>query len=331
MRGSKPGSSVLDEVGRTPLVRLNRIAPGVPAEIYAKLEMMNPMGSVKDRIALFMIEKAESDGRIRPGDTIVDSSSGNTALGLAMVCRLKGYRLRMVIRDSTSSEKIKLLRALNVDLVLVDATLPPESPRSYNNVTPLVARETPNGYYLDQHNSPDNNEAHYRTTGPEIWEQMEGRIDYFVAGVGTGGTICGAGRFLKERDPRIKVVGVDPVGSVFFDYFHSGTLVKPGPYLMEGLGDEFLIECVEFDVLDDMIRIDDRTAFQMTRRLANVEAIFAGGSSGAAVWASLEVARRAGPKARIVTILADSANRYLSTIYNDDWLRQKFGDWPPAS
>ena len=331
MRGSDPGASVLEEIGRTPLVRLDRITAGVPCEIYAKLEMMNPMGSIKDRIARFMVEKAERAGRIRPGDTIVDNSSGNTALGLAMVCRLKGYKLRMVIRDSTSFEKIKFLRALNVDLVMVDATLPPDSPRSYNNITPLIACETPDGYYLDQHNNRDNNETHYRTTGPEIWEQMDGRIDYFVAGMGTGGTISGAGRFLKERDPRIKVVGVDPAGSVFFDYFHSRALVKPGPYLIEGLGDEFLINCVEFDVLDDVLRVDDRTAFEMTRRLANVEAIFAGGSSGAAVWAALEVAKRAGPRARIATILSDSANRYLSTIYNDDWLREKLGDWPAVS
>jgi cystathionine beta-synthase len=328
MRGAAPGSSILDEIGHTPLVRLDRIAGGVPGQVYAKLEMMNPMGSIKDRIARHMVEKAEREGRIKPGDTIVDNSSGNTALGLAMVCRLKGYRLKMVIRNSTSFEKIKFLRALNVDLLMVDATLPPDSPLSYNNITPRIAEETPNGFYLDQHNNRDNNESHYLTTGPEIWEQMDGRIDFFVAGVGTGGTISGVSRYLKERDPRIRTIGVDPAGSVFYEYFHSKTLVKPGQYLMEGLGDEFLIRCVEFDRIDDMLRVDDRTAFVMTRRLANVEAIFAGGSSGAAVWASLEIARRAGPKARIVTILSDSANRYLSTIYNDDWLRQKFPDWP---
>jgi cystathionine beta-synthase len=275
-----------------------------------------------------MVEKAERAGRIKPGDTIVDNSSGNTALGLAMVCRLKGYKLKMVVRDSTSFEKIKFLRALNVELVMVDATLPPDSPLSYNNITPQIARETPGGFYLDQHNNRDNNETHYRTTGPEIWEQMGGEIDYFVAGVGTGGTIGGVSRFLKERDPRIKVIGVDPAGSIFYDYFHSKTLVKPGPYLLEGLGDEFLIKCVEFELLDDIYRVEDRTAFSMTRKLANSEAIFAGGSSGATLWASLELARRLGKKARIVTIFADSANRYLSTIYSDEWLKEKFGAWP---
>jgi cystathionine beta-synthase len=328
MPKAKIPESILDEIGNTPLVRLVRVAGNAPAEIYAKLEMMNPMGSIKDRIARYMVEKAEREGRIRPGDTIVDNSSGNTALGLAMVCRLKGYKLKMVVRDSTSFEKIKFLKALNVDLVMVDATLPPDSPLSYNNITPQIAKDTPNGFYLDQHNNKDNNETHYRTTGPEIWKQMEGKIDYFVAGVGTGGTISGVSRYLKERDPRIKVIGIDPAGSVFYDYFHSKTLVKPAPYLMEGLGDEFLIKCVEFDLIDDMFRVEDRTAFEMTRKLANSEAIFAGGSSGAAVWASLELARKIGRKARIVTILSDSANRYLSTIYNDEWLKEKFGDRP---
>jgi cystathionine beta-synthase len=330
MPKKKTAASILDMIGHTPLIRLRRIARDVQAEIYAKLEMMNPMGSIKDRIARYMIEKAENEGKIRPGDTIVDNSSGNTALGLAMVCRLKGYKLKMVVRESTSFEKIKFLRALNVNLVMVDATLPPDSPLSYNNITPQIAKETPRGFYLDQHNNKDNNESHYRTTGPEIWEQMEGKIDYFVAGVGTGGTIGGVARFLRERDPRIKVVGIDPAGSIFYDYFHSKRLVKPSPYLLEGLGDEFLIKCVEFDLIDDIVRVDDRTAFLWTRKLANSEAIFAGGSSGATVWASLELARRLGRKARIVTILADSANRYLSTIYNDEWLRQKFGDWPES-
>ncbi len=332
MGKERTATSILDEIGNTPLIRLNRITAGVPSKIYAKLEMMNPMGSVKDRIARHMVEKAEREGRIKPGDTIVDNSSGNTALGLAMVCRLKGYKLKMVVRDSTSFEKIKFLRALNVELVMVDATLPPESPLSYNNMTPQIARDTPGGFYLDQHNNRDNNETHYLSTGPEIWEQMNGKIDYFVAGVGTGGTISGVARFLKERDPRIRIIGIDPAGSIFYDYFHSKKLIKPSPYLIEGLGDEFLIKCVEFDLIDDIVRVEDRTAFAMTRKLANTEAIFAGGSSGAAVWACLELARRVGAKARIVTILSDSANRYLSTIYNDDWLRQKLGDgWEPPA
>jgi len=314
---------MLDGVGRTPLLRLGRLGRGLKADIFAKIEFLNPMGSVKDRIAKYMIEKAESQGRLKPGDTIVDNSSGNTALGLAMVCAIKGYKIKMVVRDSLSPEKIKFLRALGVELVFVDHTLPPESPDSYNNITPRIARETPGGYYLDQHNNRDNNECHYRTTGPEIWDQMEGRIDFFVAGVGTGGTLCGAAKFLKERDPRIRVVGVDPVGSIFFDYFHSRKLVKPSPYLLEGLGDEFLIGCVDFDVMDDMIQVSDRDSFAMTRHLVRTEGVLAGGSSGAAAWAVLELAKKWDRPARIVTIFPDSAGRYLSTIFNDDWLREK--------
>jgi len=316
-------NSILDAVGNTPLLKLGRIARGIQAEIFAKLESFNPMGSIKDRTAKYMVEKAERDGRLKPGDTIVDNSSGNTALALAMVCSQKGYNLKIVIRDSTSPEKIRSLRAMSVDLVFVDATLPPESPLSYNNMAPKVARETPGGYYLDQHNNRDNNEAHYRTTGPEIWEQMEGRIDYLVAGVGTGGTLCGAARFLKEKDPAIKAIAVDPAGSIFFDYFHSGKIVPSTRYVLEGLGDEFLIGCVDFSVMDDIFRVTDRDAFRMTRELAEKESVLAGGSSGAAIWACLKLAREIGGPARIVTLFPDSANRYLSTIFNDDWLRDK--------
>lgn len=315
--------NILEAVGNTPLIKLNHITKGIKADIFAKLEFLNPMGSVKDRIAKYMIEKAEKEGRIKPGDTIVDNSSGNTALGLAMVCALKGYKLKIVARDSISPEKIEFLRVLNVELVLVDHKILPESPDSYNNIAPRIAQKTPNGYYLDQHNNMENNETHYKTTGPEIWEQMEGKIDYFVAGVGTGGTICGVSKFLKEKDPKIRVIGVDPLGSIFFDYFHTNRMIKPSPYLLEGLGDEFLIGCVDFNFIDNIYQITDKQAFQMTRELTNKESILAGGSSGAAIWASLKLAREIDRPGRIVTIFPDSANRYLSTIYNDDWLKKK--------
>jgi cystathionine beta-synthase len=323
MTRDKVYSSILEGIGHTPLIRLGRFSEVARCEIFAKLEMQNPMGSIKDRIALHMIEVAEKASRIRPGATIVDNSSGNTALGLAMVCAIKGYKLKMVVRDTTSPEKIKFLKALDVELVFADTNLPPSSPSSYNNLAPCIAEETPGGYYLDQHNNRENNEAHYLSTAPEIWEQMAGKIDYFVAGIGTGGTIGGVSRFLKEKDSHIKVIGVDPAGSIFYDFFHSKKLITPSPYLLEGLGDEFLINCVEFDLIDDILRVEDRTALRMTKELAEKEAIFAGGSSGAALWACLEVAKEAGPGARIVTIFADSANRYLSTIYNDDWLKEK--------
>jgi cystathionine beta-synthase len=316
-------TNILDMIGQTPLIQLFRINAGIQAEIYAKLEFLNPIGSIKDRIAKHMLEKAEQEGRIKPGDTIIDNSSGNTALALAVLCARKGYRLKMVVRDNLSGEKIKLLKALKVDMVFVDHTLPPESPDSYNNITPRIAAETPGGYYLDQHNNRENNEAHYLSTGPEIWEQMEGRIDYFVAGMGTGGTVCGTGKYLKERDPNIQVVGVDPVGSVFYSYFKTGKTEAPSPYLLEGLGDEFLIGCVDFEVLDDILQVTDREAFLTARKLADVEGIMAGGSSGAALSACMGLARRLDGPARIVTVFPDSAYRYLSTIYNDEWLREK--------
>lgn len=315
--------NILDGIGGTPLIKLNSVTEDVKADIFAKLELLNPMGSIKDRIAKYMIEKAEKEGKLKPGDTIVDNSSGNTALGAAMVCAIKGYKLKIVVRDSISSEKIKFLRSMNADIVKVDSTLPPESPYSYNNIAPTIAKENPNYYYLDQHNNRDNNETHTKTTGPEIWEQMDGRIDYFVAGMGTGGTLCGVAKFLKEQDPRIKTIGIDPEGSIFYDYFISKTIIKPKPYLLEGLGDEFLIGCVDFSLIDDVYQVSDKTAFRMTRRLADREAILAGGSSGAALWASLKLAREIDNPSRIITIFPDSANRYLSTIYNDDWLREK--------
>jgi len=315
--------NILEGIGNTPLIKLSHTTKEVQADIFAKLEFLNPMGSIKDRIAKHMIEKAEKEGRIKPGDTIVDNSSGNTALALAMVCAIKGYTLKIVVRGSLSSEKIKFLKALNAELIMVDSTLPPESPGSYNNKAPQIAKETPNSYYLDQHNNRENNETHTTTTGPEIWQQMDGKIDYFLAGMGTGGTICGVAKYLKEKDPSVKVIGIDPEGSVFYDYFHSKELVKPSPYLLEGLGDEFLIGCVDFSLIDDIYRITDKQAFEMTRELANKEAILAGGSSGAALWGCLKLAREIQQDARIVTIFPDSANRYLSSIYNDAWLKDK--------
>ncbi len=326
MVNKKTYPSLLEAIGQTPLVRLNKLTEELPVEIWAKLEFYNPMGSIKDRIAKYMVEKAEREGRLKPGATIIDNSSGNAALGLALVCKLKGYHLKIVVRDSISPEKLYFLQALGVETIKVDHTLPPESPDSYNNITPRLAREIPNCYYLDQHNNRDNNETHYRTTGPEIWEQMGGEIDYFVAGIGTGGTISGVGRYLKEKNPAIKVIGVDPVGSVFHDYFYSGQRITPQPYLIEGLGDEFIIGCVEFDTIDDIYQVTDRDAFLMTRKLAAVESILAGGSSGAALWVCLKLAQKlknSKRPLRLVTIFPDSANRYLSTIFNDEWLREK--------
>lgn len=315
--------STLNAIGNTPLVKLTRITADLQCAVYAKLEFLNPSGSIKDRTARHMILKAERDGRIKPGDTIIENSSGNMAMSLALIAIQRGYKLKVVVRDTISPEKLSQLLALGVDVIKADTSLPPESPDSYNNITPRLARQLTNCYFPDQHNNRENNEAHYLTTGPEIWEQMEGRIDYLVAGMGTGGTIGGVGRYLKEKDPKIQIVAVDVVGSIYTEYFRTRKLIKPSPYLMEGLGDEFIVGCADFTVIDDMVQVADADAFHTARRLARQEGILAGGSSGAAIWAVLKIAGALAASARMVTIFPDGASRYLSTIYNDDWLRAK--------
>jgi len=313
---------ISDAIGWTPLVRLDRSVAGLGCEVFAKIEFMNPMGSVKDRIARYMIEKALADGRLTVGDTVIENSSGNTAMGLALMAAMEGLECTMVVRRQTSKEKLDSLTAMGVNLVLVDGDLPPDHPESYNRTARRLAAEDPSAYFPDQHNNRENSEAHYRTTGPEIWRQMARKIDYLVAGVGTGGTICGVARFLRERNPSIKVIAIDPEGSVFFDHFHNGVLIEPSRYLIEGLGDEELIACPDFDLIDDMYRISDRDAFLATRELARTEGILGGGSSGAALWGVRELARRIDEPARIVTLFPDSGFRYLSTVYNDDWMRE---------
>lgn len=315
-------NSILGVVGNTPIVRLNKLANHVKSDIFAKLEFLNPMGSIKDRIAKYMIEKAENDGRIKDGQLIIENSSGNTALGLALIAIQKGYKLKVVVRDRISKEKINQLKSLGVDVVTVDSSLPPESPDSYNNITPRIVDETPHSYFPDQHNNRENNEAHYKTTGPEIWKQMDGQIDYFVAGIGTGGTIGGIGKYLKEKDRNIKIIGIDPEGSIFYDYFHHKKISNPAPYLIEGLGDEFLIKCADFDNIDDIYQVSDKNAFHHARELVKKEGILAGGSSGAALWGVLKLAKSLEKPARIVTIFPDSAARYLSTIFNDKWMKE---------
>ena len=323
MDGRRVYDRISEAVGWTPLVRLHQSVEGLGCEVYAKLEFMNPMGSVKDRIARYMIEQAIANGDVERGTVVVENSSGNTAMGLAMMAVMHGLTCRMVVRQQTSKEKLNALRAMGVELVLVDGDLPPEDPESYNQKAKRLAAETPGAFFPDQHNNRLNNEAHYRTTGPEIWEQMEGRIDAFVAGIGTGGTVCGVARFLKERDPDVQVIAVDPEGSVFYDWFHRCELVRPGRYLVEGLGDEELIGCPEWELIDDMIRVGDREAFAAARELARTEAMFVGGSSGAALCGVREAIRRLGRGKRIATLFCDSGNRYLSTFFNDDWLRDR--------
>ncbi|MBP1642543.1 MAG: cystathionine beta-synthase [Acidobacteria bacterium] len=311
---------VSDAVGGTPLVRLRRSLPGFGGEVFAKLEFVNPMGSVKDRIARYMVERALSDGRLRPGGTVIEASSGNTAMGLAMMAIEHDLRCVMVVRRQTSREKLAALAALGVELVLVDGDLPPEHPESYNRKARRLAAEIPGAFFPDQHNDRANNEAHYATTGPELWRQMAGRIDWFVAGIGTGGTVSGVARYLKEQDPRVRVLAVDIEGSVFTEYFRTGRHGAPHRYRVEGLGDEEIIACPEFDRIDEMLQVSDREAFRAARDLARREAIFAGGSSGAALWGVRQLVARLDRPARIATLFPDSGNRYLSTIYDDAWL-----------
>jgi len=314
---------ISDAVGWTPLVRLNATVDDFDCEVFAKIEFLNPMGSIKDRIARYMIDTAIADGRLKAGDLVVENSSGNTAMGLAMMSVLEDLRCTMVVRRQTSKEKLDCLRAMGIDLVLVDGNLPPEDPDSYNRKAKAIVASNPNAFFPDQHNNRDNNEAHYRTTGPEIWQQMKGRIDYLVAGIGTGGTVCGVARYLKEQDPTVKVVAVDPEGSVFYDHFHTGNHGRPASYLIEGLGDEEIIGCPDFDLIDDMYRVSDRQAFRAARGLARREAILAGGSSGAALWGVRKLAQDLDRPARIVTVFPDSGTRYLSTIFNDEWMRER--------
>ena len=323
MAAERVYDSVAEAVGRTPMVRLRRAFPDFPGEVLGKLELLNPMGSVKDRIARHFVRSALASGELEPGDTILEASSGNTAMGLAMMSVLEGLRCRMVVRRQASPEKLAALRAMGVELVLVDGTLPPEHPESYNRKARQIATAEPEVYFPDQHNNRRNNEAHYATTGPEIWEQAEGRIDWFVGGIGTGGTVSGVARYLKEQDPSIRVLAVDVEGSVFTHYFQTGEPCTPGRYELEGLGDEEIIACPEFELIDEMVQVSDRDAFLAARRLARTEAVFAGGSSGAALWAVERLVARLDAPARIVTVFPDSGNRYLSSIYSDDWMRER--------
>jgi len=312
--------NILDAVGRTPLVRLNRLAAGLPASVYAKLEYLNPGGSVKDRIAMAMIGDAEKKGLLKPGGTIVEDTSGNTGIGLAIVAAARGYRAVFVMTDKQSAEKTQLLKALGAEVVLCPADAPPDDPRSIYSTAVRLAEEIPGAYHPNQYDNPLNPDAHYRTTGPEIWHDTEGRITHFVCGMGTGGTISGAARFLKEMNASIKVVGVDPVGSIFYDCFKTGRPGKTASYVVEGIGEDRITAAMDFSVLDEVVRVTDEECCVTTRRLARLEGILAGGSSGGCVAVALGVAARAGEGDLVASILPDSGMRYLSKIYNDGWM-----------
>ena len=308
--------SILDAIGDTPLVRLSHVAAGVRPQVVAKVEALNPGGSIKDRVAVALIEQAERDGKLLPGGTIVEPTSGNTGTGLAIAARLKGYRVIAVMPDKMSKEKIDLLRAYGAEVVVAPTDVAPDSPQSYYRVADRLAEEIPGAFQPNQYFNQANPEAHYASTGPELWEQTAGRITHLVVGVGTGGTVTGAGRYLKERNPDIKVVGADPVGSIYSnDDVH--------PYLVEGVGEDFWPETFDRTIVDEWVTISDRDAFLMTRRLALEEGLLTGGSGGLAVAAALEAAARIDdPDALVVVILPDGGRSYLSKIYNDAWMTQ---------
>lgn len=315
--------NILQCVGDTPMVRLNRVTTGLKATVYAKVEMFNAGGSVKDRIALHIIEQAEKSGALKPGATIIEGTSGNTGAGLAMVAALKGYKTIFVLPDKQSEEKRAALRAWGARVVVTPTNVEPEDPRSYYSVAKRLVEETPNSFYANQYHNPDNPDAHYKDTGPEIYDQLDGKLDVFIAGVGTGGTITGVGRYLKEKSPETKIVGVDPVGSLYYDYFHTGQLTQPHTYVLEGIGEDFLPSTMDFRYVDDVVRVNDRECFQMTRRLVREEGLYVGGSCGAAVAGALKYLRRVDREGLVACVLLpDSATKYLSKIFNDNWMRE---------
>src|ERR671914_272954 len=298
--------SVLSLIGNTPLIKLNRLNRGLKPLILAKMENLNPGFSVKDRIGLSMVEAAEREGKLKPGGTIVEATSGNTGIGLALAAAVKGYRCIFVMTDKSSVEKVRYLKALGADVVVTPASAKPGTPDHYVETAQRIAKETPNSFYPDQYSHPANPEAHYRTTGPELWEQTEGRITHFVSGIGTGGTISGTGRFLKEKNPNIRIIGADPFGSIFKTFKETGHIVEATPYLVEGIGQEVIPENVHIKYVDEVINITDRESFDLSRQLGRLEGIFCGGSSGTNLAAALRVARGLDETGLVVFIVCDT-------------------------
>ena len=315
--------TILGTLGNTPLVKLNKIIRGYKGHYFAKVETFNPGGSVKDRIGLEIVEEAEREGRLRPGGTIVEATSGNTGLGLAIVAAIKGYKCVFTMPDKMSIEKIRLLRAFGAEVIVTPTAVPHDSPESYTEVAKRIVRETPNSILANQYFNPKNPEAHIKTTGPEIWEQTGGQIDYFVCSVGTGGTISGVGKYLKEKNPKIKIVGIDPKGSILREYFYTkkySPVLKT--YQVEGIGQDWLPGTLNFEVIDDMVEANDKESFLMARRLTREAGIFVGGSAGTAMAGALKYADRMKENDVMVILLPDTGERYLSKVFNDDWMRE---------
>src|SRR5262245_27724201 len=313
--------NITQAVGHTPIVKLNRVAQGLAADIYLKCEYLSPGGSHKDRVAINMIRRAEEAG-LEPGGTIIEATSGNTGASLALIAAIKGYKCVFVMPDKMSQEKISNLRAFGAKVVICPTAVEPDDPRSYYKTAKRLVEETPNSYYANQYHNPANPEAHYLWSGPEIWKQTKGDLDAFVAGMGTGGTISGCGQYLKEKKPSIQLVGVDPVGSLYYDFVKSGRITKPFSYKVEGIGEDFFPTTMNLKILDDIVRVDDKEGFLMTRALTREEGLFVGGSGGAAVAGAVKWAKtRKGPL-KILVFMCDGGQKYVSKIFNDDWMRE---------
>src|SRR6201988_865493 len=315
--------SILGLIGHTPLVRLNRLSRGVKAQIFAKMESLNPGYSVKDRIGVSMIEAAEREGTLKPGGPVVAATSGNTGIGLALAAAVKGYKCIFVMTDKASVEKSRYLKALGADVVITPVSAKPGTPDHYVSTARRIAAETPNSFYPDQYSNPANPEAHYRTTGPEVWDQTEGKITHFVAGIGTGGTISGTGRYLKEKNASIRIIGADPLGSIFKTYKETGKLVEATPYLVEGIGQEIVPPNVHIKYVDEVVNVTDSESFEMSRLLGRMEGIFCGGSTGTNLAAALCVSKDLDENAIVVFIVCDTGEHYLSKHDSDEWLKEK--------
>lgn len=315
--------SILGLIGNTPLVKLNQIVRGTRAQVFAKMENLNPGYSVKDRIGISMIEAAEREGNLKPGGTVVEATSGNTGIGLALAAAVKGYKCIFVMTDKASVEKSRYLKALGADVVITPVSAKPGTPDHYVSTARRIAAETPNSFYPDQYSNPANPEAHYKTTGPEIWRQTDGKITHFVAGLGTGGTISGTARFLKEQNPDIRIIGADPYGSIFKTYKETGRVSETTPYLVEGIGQEIVPANVHIKYVDEVINVTDRDSFEMSRLLGRLEGIFCGGSTGTNLAAALRVATTLDENAIVVFIVCDTGEHYLSKHHSDEWLKEK--------